>query len=814
VTRGDRDRTRERDQLREKLLEENCTTEQIAAAMARQFGDRPRPAWRHAYGWTQKDVAALYNQEINDTQGSMTANRISDFEQWPMGRARIKPTVLVLGVLAKVYSTKVSSLVDHHDRRKMSNAELIFLAADDSGVVPRQLLSVIPNFVGRIRELDLLTARLGRTKKGAGTVVITSINGAAGIGKTTLALHWARAHMDQFSDGQLYVDLRGFSPSGTPVTPQEAIRGFLNSFGVPLEKIPSSLDDQAALYRTLVEGKRLVIVLDNARDADQVWLLLPGSPTCLVLVTSRQQLGGLIVRNQAAHITLDFMTDAEARQLLATFLGSERVHSAPDEAVDELIQYCGGLPLALSIAAARILMEPHLPLNVLVTRLREQCQRLDALATGDSQLTDIRAVLSWSYTALTPQAARLFRLLGVHPGPDMSTLAIASLAGLSGQDTHTLLTELTRAHLVKQHIPGRYQFHDLIHLYATELATREEPEPQQRAALHRLLDHYLHTAYAATLLIYPRPPITLNPLSSGVIPEKLADYGAALAWFETERAVLVTVVESANEAGFTTHAWQLPWTFAAPFYRLGYWHDFAATQYTALAAAQRLEDQYGQAHSHHDLGDVCTWLTRFDESYTHHQQSLAIFSELNDKVGQADAHVGLAWVFAQQCHYSQASNYAQQAIDLYHAGGYQVGQANALNLLGSCHSELGNHQQALVSCQQALALQREVEDRHGEAGALHNIGSAHYYLGHHTEAITYYEQALALKRQLSDRYFEACTLTSLGDVHYTTKNFAAARENWQQSLTIIDQLGHPDADTLRARLATLDNDPDTGVTSN
>jgi transcriptional regulator with XRE-family HTH domain len=612
----------ERNQLRERLQREGHTPEQIVAAMTQECGDKRLAAWRHAYGWIQKDVAARYNEEIKDQQQSMTASRISDYERWPRKGGR-KPTARTLSVLAKVYSTRPLNLIDAHDRRRFDAGDLLTLSTAEIVIVPRQLPGVIPNFVGRAHELDILTARLGRAKKVAGTAVIALINGAAGIGKTTLALQRARVHIDQWSDGQLYVDLRGFSPSGTPVTPQEAIRGFLNAFGVPPEKIPSSLDDQAALYRTLVEGKRLVIVLDNARDANQVWLLLPGSPTCLVLVTSRQQLGSLIVRNQATHVTLDFMTDTEARQLLATFLGSERVHAAPD-AVDELIQYCGGLPLAFSIAAARILMEPHLPLGVLVDQLRERRQRLDALATGDSQLTDIRAVLSWSYDALSPQVARLFRLLGLHPGPDMGTLAVASLAGLSEQDTHTLLTALTGAYLVKQHIPGRFQFHDLIHLYATELATKEEPEPQRRAALHRILDHYLHTAYMAALLIYPRAPITLDPLSSGVIPEKLTNYETALAWFETERTVLVTVVESANEAGFTTHAWQLPWTFAAPFYRLGYWHDFAATQYTALAAAQRLGDQYGQAHSHHDLGDACTWLTRFDESYTHHQQSLAI----------------------------------------------------------------------------------------------------------------------------------------------------------------------------------------------
>jgi NB-ARC domain len=496
VARGDR----ERDQLRESLQQQNRTPEQIAAAMARQFGDRPRAAWRHAYGWTQQDVADRYNQKVKDKQNSMTAHRISDFERWPINGAGVKPTVVpTLAVLAKIYATSVSKLVDRHDRRNMSNGELIGLAIIDSGVIPWQLPSVISNFVGRVHELNILTAQLdcAGNDSESGPVVITSIGGTAGVGKTTLAVYWARAHMDQFPDGQLYVDLHGFDPSGTPIAPATAIRGFLDAFQVPAEKIPLNPEGQAALYRTLVEGKQLVIVLDNARDSDQVWPLLPGSPSCTVLVTSRQQLGGLIALKKAIHITLELMTNAEARQLLTEFLGSKRIHAEP-EAVDELIQHCVGLPMALSIAAARILLDSHLPLSTLVSQLREQRRRLDALSTeGDSRLTDIRAVFSWSYTALSPQAARLFRLLGLHPGPDIGTLATASLAGLPEQDTCKLLTKLTQAHLIKQHVPGRYQFHDLLRVYASEQAVIEEPEPQQQVVLHRVLDYYLHSGFTA-----------------------------------------------------------------------------------------------------------------------------------------------------------------------------------------------------------------------------------------------------------------------------------------------------------------------------
>ncbi|MGH3772712.1 MAG: NB-ARC domain-containing protein, partial [Pseudonocardiaceae bacterium] len=516
MPRGDRDRTRERDQLRERLLQQGRTYGQIAIAMAREFEDRPRSAWRHAYGWTQEHVADLFNREVNDSNASITGSRISDFENWPK-KGRAKPTVPTLGVLAKIYTTRVSKLLDRHDLHNMDPKERILLGVIDSGIIPQQLPSTVSNFVGRAHELDILNAQLERAAEGAGTVVITAIGGTAGIGKTTLALYWARAHIDQFLDGQLYVDLRGFSPSGTPVTPQQAIRGFLDAFQVPIEKIPASLDDQAALYRTLVEDRRLVIVLDNARDADQVWPLLPGGPSCMVLLTSRQQLGSLIARKQALHITLEFLTTAEAHEFLVNSIGVERIQAEPD-AAEELIQRCVGLPMALSIAAARILLDPHLPLSSFVGELREESQRLATLRTGDSQLTDIRAVFSWSYTALSSGAARLFRLLSVHPGPDIGTLAAASLVGLPEHDTSTLLTELTQAHLIKQHIPGRYQFHDLLRVYASEQAATEESGPQRRAALRRVLDYYLHTGFIANRHFAPTwDPIALEVPNPGVV---------------------------------------------------------------------------------------------------------------------------------------------------------------------------------------------------------------------------------------------------------------------------------------------------------
>jgi tetratricopeptide (TPR) repeat protein len=811
VARGGRDRTWERDQLRERLLQQGRTREQIAAAMTQEFGDRPRVAWRHAHGWTQKDVAARYNEEIHDQQQSVTANRISDYERWPRKGGR-KPTVPVISVLAKVYSTRALNLIDSHDRRKFDAGELLALSAVEFMVAPHQLPGAIPNFVGRAHELKMLTSQLDKTVLGGGnTVVITSIGGTAGVGKTTLAVHWARRHRDQFPHGQLYVDLRGFAPSGTPLTPETVIRGFLDSFHVPTEKIPIGFDAQMALYRTLVEDKKLVIVLDNARDADQVWPLLPGSPTCTVLVTSRQQLGSLIARNQATQITLELFTNEEAQQLLTSFLGAKRIDAEPD-AVNELIQRCVGLPIALSIAAARILLDPHLPLSTLVGQLREENQQLDALSTGDNQLTDIRAVLSWSYTTLSEQAARLFRLLGMHPGPDIGTLAAASLAGLSKHNTHELLTELLRASLLEEHTPGRYRLHDLLRAYAAEQARIEESEPQQRAALHRVLDYYLHTSFTANQRLDPHQKmIVLEAPQPGVIPGQAADYEQAMNWLTAERAVLLSATNYAAAHGFDSHAWRLTWTLVTFLYRQGHWHDNVAIQHTALAAAKRLGDRAAQALAHCDLGYAQTRLEHHTDALANLEQALALHEELGDRDSQAHTHGALAWVYEKQHQYDQALTHAQKALTLSRAAGHDVGQARALNNVGWYYALLGQYQQTLIYCQQALNLNRKLGEPVGEAQTLDSLGYAHHHLGHHNQAITYYQHALTLRHELGDHYSEAVTLTHLADTHHATGNVAAARTAWQQALIIFDDLGHSDADNLRAKLAALDTPSDTST---
>jgi DNA-binding SARP family transcriptional activator len=361
--------------------------------------------------------------------------------------------------------------------------------------VPRQLPAHTQNFVGRTAELDQLTTMLDSANPPEGTVVIAAINGTAGIGKTALALHWAHHVTERFHDGQLYVNLRGFDPTGSPLSPAEVLREFFDAFEVPPGRIPTSVEAQAAFYRSLLTDRHMLVVLDNARDAEQVRPLLPASPTRLVVITSRDQLSGLVAREGARPVTLDVLTAAEARALLAGYLGSDRIGAEP-EAVTEMVEHCARLPLALAVVAARASTHPRFALRVLAKELVDAHTRLDALDTGEAA-TSVRAVFSWSYRRLSAPARRMFRLLGLHRGPDLPLPAATQLANLPPAKAQEVLGELTRAHLLTQHTPDRYTFHDLLRAYATDLATSQDSQEDHHNALTRVFDHYLHTVTAA-----------------------------------------------------------------------------------------------------------------------------------------------------------------------------------------------------------------------------------------------------------------------------------------------------------------------------
>jgi DNA-binding SARP family transcriptional activator/tetratricopeptide (TPR) repeat protein len=667
--------------------------------------------------------------------------------------------------------------------------------------VARQLPAAVRHFAGRTDELKVLSGLLDEAGTAPGAVVISAIDGTAGIGKTALAVHWAHLVADRFPDGQLYVNLRGFDPGGVPMAPAEAIRGFLDALDVAPQRIPATLDAQVALYRSLLAGRRVLVVLDNAREAGQVRPLIPGEPGCVAVVTSRTQLTSLVAAEAAHAIKLDLLDLDDARDLLSRRLGPDRTAVEPD-ATDAIIARCAGLPLALAIVAARASANPTTPLSAIAAELTGTLAGLDRLSAGDAT-TDVRTVFSWSYRTLTPAAARLFRLLGVHRGPDIAIAAVASLVALRPARVSPLLAELARANLLVEHSPGRYSRHDLLAAYAAELARSTEPEEQRRAATHRLLDHYVHTACGADRLLDPhRDPPGLAAPRPGVAPEAHAGHPEALGWFDAEHAVLLSVIAEAA-ADFPTHTWQLAWAMTNFLDHQGRWSELATVWRAGLAAAERLADPGARAYAHRLLAFAYVRLGSVDEADRQFRHALDLYRDASDRLGQAHIHRKLGTVYGPQGRHHEALEHAVQALDLYRAVGDRLGQARALNNVGWYNARPGDHEQALAYCRQALATLQEIGDGQGEAAAWDSLGHIHHDLGQYGEAGTCYGRALDRYRELGDRYSEAQTLNGLGDTHGAACQFDAARRAWHQALLILDELHHPDAATARAKLDQL-----------
>jgi DNA-binding SARP family transcriptional activator/tetratricopeptide (TPR) repeat protein len=670
-------------------------------------------------------------------------------------------------------------------------------------VVPRELPGTIGHFTGRTQELQALTRvldRIGDDMTGA-AVVISAIGGTAGVGKTALAVHWAHQAAGRFPDGQLYVNLRGFHSSGTPMPPAEAIRGFLDSLGIPAERIPAGPDAQTGLYRSLVSGRRMLVVLDNAQDAEQVRPLLPGNSGCLTLVTSRSQLTGLVAAEGAHSLTLDLLTEAEARELLALRLGEARLGAEP-RAAAELIRLCACLPLALAIAAARASTRPELGIGALAEELKDAQRRLDALETGDPAVS-ARTVFSWSLDHLSAPAVRLFRLLGLHPGPDITIPAAASLAGIPPSQARGALRELVGAYLVNERVPGRYSMHDLLRTYATEQANASESEADRLPAVLRMLDHYLHTAWAGDRLLRPgRDPIALAPPKTGAMPEEIADRAQAMAWFQSELQVLLGAARLAHNMGFAEHAWKLPWALTVFLDCRGDWQQLADVHHMALAAARHCDDKAGQALAHRDLARACLRLGQTDGGNHHLEQALLLYQETGDFVGQGRTHLALALALDTESRYDEAFSHNEQALLLLSRAGDQVGQSNALSSVGWSYAQREDYITALTFCHEAIRLQRRSGNRYGEAHTLDSIGYVYRRLGRHAQAIGCYEQSVSLFCELGDRYYQADALVNLGDALHTVGNPQRARDAWHQAVDILDDLHHSRAAQVRAMLAS------------
>jgi transcriptional regulator with XRE-family HTH domain/tetratricopeptide (TPR) repeat protein len=743
---------------------------------------------RKALGLTQEALADLLGVERS------TVIRWERGESQPLPGIRPK-----LAKVLRVSTDRIQELLD--------NGRAPGLDASQTGpvpTVPRQLPAAVAVFTGRAAELEKLTRMMEEaTDDAPGTVVISAIAGTAGVGKTVLGLHWAHQVAGRFEDGQLYVNLRGFDPVSAPVTAAEAVRGFLDTLGVPSERVPATPNAQASLYRSLLSDRRMLIVLDNARDEEQVRPLLPASPGSLMLVTSRNRLAGLAAVDGARMLTLDLLPLAEAIELLAARVGRTRAAAEPD-AIAEIARLCACLPLALAVAGARATVRPGFPLAVLAAELREASGRLAILDAGDP-MASVRSVFSWSYHQLSSETGRMFRLLGLASGPDITVPAAASLAGTGEREARRMFRDLTEAHLIAEHAPGRYTFHDLLRSYADTQARAIDTESERAAAIGRMLDHYLHTACASALRLYPwHEPMPLRPVSLGAAPEPISDYRQAMTWFEVEHDVLFAAIARAAGSGFDRHAWQLPWAMSDHLELRGHWHEWAAAERIAVEAAVRLGDTAGQEVSRRLLGRASFVIGDDGQASAQLRESLELCRRLGNRYGAARVHWIMGRMAERQGRYAEALRCTEQARELFRASGNTAGEAEMLNNIGWFHSLLGHYQRALEFGRLSLTLSTEIGHRHNKAHVWHCLGVAEHHLGNFSEAIASFERGITIYLEFDDRYNEAWILGNLGDTYHAAGDLPQARQAWQRALGIFRDLGDPGAARVRAKLEGID----------
>jgi tetratricopeptide (TPR) repeat protein len=654
--------------------------------------------------------------------------------------------------------------------------------------VPRELPADVPAFTGRAGELTALTRLLDQTDEQApGTVLISAIGGTAGVGKTALAVHWAHQVAGRFPGGQLYVNLRGYD-LGQPMHAADALAGFLRALGVAGQDIPVEVEERAARFRSLLAGRRMLVVLDNAGSVEQVRPLLPGTPGCVAVVTSRDSLVGLVARYGAPRLDLDLLPLEDAIGLLRELIGG-RV-DADSVTAAALAAQCSRLPLALRVAAELAAGRPTDSLAGLAGELADQQRRLDLLDADGDPRTALRAVFSWSYRHLSTDAARAFRLAGLHPGPHLDPYATAALVGASVERARQLLDQLGRAYLIHPIRSGRSGMHDLLRAYAAEQAIKHDAEPDRRAALTRLFDHYLHTAAAAMDTLFPaerhRRPCIPRPASPG---PPVAEPHAARAWLDAERASLTAIAAHTAAHGWPDHTTRL----AAILYRYleagGHYADAVTIHGHAQTAAQHAGDSAAEATTLISLGLVDVRQGRYPQAAGQFQQALAFFRQTGDQRGAARALTNAGNLDARQGRYPQAADYLQQALALFRQTGDRTGEAYALGNLGDVERRQGRYPQAADHLQQALALFRQTGDRTGEANTLGNLGCVYERQGRYPQAADHLQQALALFRQTGDRTGEANTLGNLGCVYQRQASCQQAADHLQQALTLFRQTG-------------------------
>ena len=730
------------------------------------FGDIVREH-RQRLGLTQEDLADRSGVTVR-TIGKIESGRIA------------APRLTTARLLAEALGLDGAN----RDRFYAAAREPVAVPAERA-LAPAQLPPDVVAFTGRGAELEELDRLLATVGEGWTAVVISAVSGTAGVGKTALAVHWAHRVVDRFPDGQLYIDLRAYDPERL-VTPGEALAAFLRALGVDGPKIPYDVAERAALYRTLIAHRRMLVILDNAGSAEHVRPLLPASQSSMIVVTSRDRLAGLVARHGARRVDLDLLPTDDAVHLLRTLIG-DRVDAEP-EAAAALADQCARLPLALRVGAEIAVARSATPLAQLVAELSDEQRRLDLMDAGGDEHTAVRAVFSRSYQRLEPGVARVFRLLGLSPAADIDRHGAAALAGIDVDQAHEALEVLGRAHLLHSTGTGRYGRHDLLRAYAAGLAEAEDAEADRRAALTRLFDFYLSTTVAAVELLNPAS-VRLDEVVAGTPLPAMTDSTAALAWLDVERPNLVAACGYTATHGWPSHTARL----AVILYRyldLGGHHLDALTVHGhARSAAERSGDGDGEAEALVNLGAVHWAQARYDEAERHLERAVEIYRKLDNPSGEARALGNLGGVYEQQGFYAQALVRHGRALRLYEQVGNLSGQTYAHGNLSMIHHRQGRYAEAIDHAEQSRRLAEAAEDRYGQCLAWGNLGITYGRQGRYAEAVDALQQALALAHESGDRTSQAYVLTNLGVIDGRQGRYGSATAFHEAALVAFREVG-------------------------
>ncbi|RZS45016.1 putative ATPase [Herbihabitans rhizosphaerae] len=662
------------------------------------------------------------------------------------------------------------------------------------GARPLQLPPDTPRFVGRAEALEAIESAM----TGAETPIVV-IDGAPGTGKTTLAVHWAHAAARRYSDGQLYVDLRGYAPDqDQPLRPGPVLEGFLTALGI--QDTPSDVSQMSALYRTQLADRRLLIVLDNAAEASQVEPLLPGQGGCGVVVTSRTALSALAVRYGAERVTLPPLPPAEAEAMLRAIIGTQRVDAAPADAA-RLIELCGALPLAVQLAAERLASRPSDTLADLVAELDREEHRLDGLAVDDR--TAVRAVFTWSYQRLKPLEAKVFRALGLHPGVDMDAASVAALSDVDGALAARALRELAERHLIEPARPGRFRLHDLMRTYAAERATEDMSGDERREAIRRLVLFYLHSTHSSGVALAPRRvmPLHLDPPTVPALAFDTDDrFAEALRWGDAEQGTLPLIVRMAHEHGMHAEAWQIAVCLWDYLQIRRSWALWERSHEIALEAARSAGDRAGEGWVTTNLAEAARQRGDLDHSVLLYEQALCIRRETGDRFGEAWTLAGSGFLALDRGQFDEATRYADAALEIFDELSVPEGRAYALGIIGDVHGEAGRHDDALGILAESMRLVDGLGSLYGRGVFLSKIAKVYRRSGDPElwqRALDNLDGAVDAFSETGDRWHTAEMLDRRGDVLRALGRRAEAQHDWDHALRIYDELSHQAPDVER-----------------